>query len=306
VLRFVLERIAQAIVCLLVVSAIVFLLTRLTGDPVVLMLGDGSTEQDRLNLQKDMGLDQPLPVQYLAYLSKAVRGDFGQSIRTKRPALELVLERLPATLQLGLVSMAISLVLALLLGVNSAVHRGTALDHVGRLIAVLGQSLPSFWLGLILILVFAVWLRLLPTGGSGELRHLILPAVTLGWYNVAVIMRLTRSSMLDVLGAEYIKLARAKGLSESAVIWKHAFRNAALPVVTFSSIVLVVMLGGAVVTESVFAWPGVGRLLMEAITWRDFPLVQTGVMLMSALYVGVNLLVDLLYGYLNPRIRLER
>ena len=305
-LRFVAERIAQAIVCLLVVSAIVFVLTRLTGDPVVLMLGDGSTEQDRQNLQKEMGLDQPLPVQYLAYLSKAVRGDFGQSIRTKRPALELVLERFPATLQLGLVSMAISLVLALLIGVNSAVHRGTALDHVGRLIAVLGQSLPSFWLGLILILVFAVWLRLLPTGGSGEWRHFILPAVTLGWYNVAVIMRLTRSSMLDVLGAEYVKLARAKGLSESAVIWKHAFRNAALPVVTFSSIVLVVMLGGAVVTETVFAWPGVGRLLMEAITWRDFPLVQTGVLLMSGLYVGVNLLVDLLYGYLNPRIRLER
>lgn len=282
-----------------------FLLARASGDPVNAFLPENASEQDVAILKAHMGLDKPVAVQYVIFLRQAALMDFGKSIRTGRPALEIVVERIPATLALGAVSIILSLLIALPIGVYAAVRRGGRFDTLARGFAILGQSVPIFWLGIMLILMFAVWFGLLPTGGFEGPKYLILPAVTLGWYVVAGVMRITRSSMLDVLGNEYIKLARAKGLSERVVIWKHAFKNAALPILTFSVILFVMMLGGSVITETVFAWPGVGRLVIQAVTWRDFPIVQTVVLFLGSLYIGANLLVDVAYAYLNPKIRYQ-
>jgi peptide/nickel transport system permease protein len=304
--RYILGRIVQGIVSLLVLSFIVFLLARMSGDPVSVFLPEDATEKDRAVLMHHMGLDRPLLVQYLIFLSQGIRGDFGRSLRTNRPCLEMVLERLPATLLLGAFSVSISLIIALPIGVYAAVKRGRLFDVIARGFAILGQSLPLFWLGVVLIFIFAVRFPILPTGGFEGAKHLILPGITVGWYVVAGIMRVTRSSMLDILDSEYIKMARAKGLAEWVVIWKHGFKNAALPVVTFSALLFVMMLGGSIVTEMVFAWPGVGRLAIQAITWRDFPIVQTVVVLLGAMYIGANLLVDIAYAYLNPKIRYQK
>jgi peptide/nickel transport system permease protein len=302
-LRYLIGRILQTLLSMLVVVSIVFVLTRLSGDPVQLLLDVNATERDQEILTRHLGLDRPLPVQYVLYVTRIAQGDLGTSILTRRPVTEHIWERLPATVELGFVAMFLSVLIGVPLGMYSAVRRGGALDGAARVFAVLGQSMPTFWLGLMLILLFAVVLGVLPAGGRGGLLHLILPAFTLGYFTSAAILRLTRSAMLDVLGSDYIKFARLKGLHEQVVLWKHGLRNALLPVVTFAVLLFVQFLGGAVVTETVFAWPGLGRLILESITTRDYPIVQAGVLVLSALYLAGNFCVDLLYSYLNPRIR---
>ena len=301
--RYILGRAVQCLVSLLVVSMIVFFAVRLTGDPVDLLLGIEVTEEEAVELRAHLGLDKPVVVQYGIFLSQAAKGDLGRSIYMERSVTELLIQRFPASMQLVIPSIFISLIIALPVGVYSAVRRGSRLDAAGRIFAILGQSMPSFWLGIMLIMVFAVWLGVLPSGSRGGLSNIILPAITMGWLMVAGIMRLTRSSMLDVLASEYIKLAKIKGLPDWKVIWKHAFKNALLPVVTFAVILFPLALTGAVVTETVFAWPGVGRLLMESVTVRDFPTIQGVVLCIAAIYLSANLVVDILYAYINPRIR---
>lgn len=299
-------RLAQAVLSMLIVISIVFVLTRLSGNPIDLLLDANATEADHAILMRHLGLDQPMPVQYAIYVRNIMVGDFGNSVLTRRPVTEHIWERLPATVELGVVAMFMSVLIGVPLGMYSAVHRGSALDSGARIFAVLGQSMPAFWLGLMLILLFGVVFGVLPAGGRGGVRHLILPAFTLGYFTSAAILRLTRSAMLEVLGSDYIKFARLKGLHEQVVLWKHGLRNALLPVVTFAVLLFVQFLGGAVVTETVFAWPGLGRLILESITTRDYPIVQAGVLVLSALYLTGNLLVDVLYSYLNPRIRHAR
>jgi peptide/nickel transport system permease protein len=296
-------RVFQTLLSMLAVISIVFVLTRLSGNPVKLLLDVNATDRDEQILTHYLGLDKPMPVQYVIYVKNIFLGDFGTSILTRRPVTEHIWERLPATVELGVVAMLMSVLIGVPLGMYSAVRRGGVLDTAARVFAVLGQSMPTFWLGLMLILFFGVVLGVLPAGGRGDLRHLILPAFTLGYFTSAAILRLTRSSMLEVLGSDYIKFARLKGLHEQAVLWKHGLKNALLPVITFAVMLFVQFLGGAVVTETVFAWPGLGRLILESITTRDYPIVQAGVLVLSALYLTGNLFVDVLYGYLNPRIR---
>jgi peptide/nickel transport system permease protein len=301
--RYLVGRAVQTVLSMLVVVSIVFVLTRLSGNPVHLLLDVSASERDQEILTRHLGLDRPLAVQYGLYVRNIALGDFGSSIVTRRPVTEHIRERLPATVELGVTAMVLSVLLGVPLGVYSAVRRGGRLDRAARVFAVLGQSMPTFWLGLMLILLFGVMLGVLPAGGRGGLLHLILPAFTLGYFTSAAILRLTRSAMLEVLGSDYIKFARLKGLPEPVVLWKHGLRNALLPVVTFAVLLFVQFLGGAVVTETVFAWPGLGRLILESITTRDYPIVQAGVLVLSVLYLAGNLCVDMLYSYLNPRIR---
>jgi peptide/nickel transport system permease protein len=300
------SRALQTLLSMLVVISIVFVLTRLSGNPVKLLLDVNATERDEQILTRYLGLDKPMPVQYAIYVKNIFLGDFGNSVLTRRPVTEHIWERLPATVELGFVAMFMSVLIGVPLGMYSAVRRGSVLDTGARVFAVLGQSMPAFWLGLMLILFFGVVLGVLPAGGRGGLAHLILPAFTLGYFTSAAILRLTRSAMLEVLGSDYIKFARLKGLHEQVVLWKHGLKNALLPVITFAVLLFVQFLGGAVVTETVFAWPGLGRLILESITTRDYPIVQAGVLVLSALYLVGNLLVDMLYGYLNPKIRHAR
>jgi len=302
-LSYLVGRAFQTVLSMLVVVSIVFVLTRLSGNPIYLLLDVNATQRDQEILTRHLGLDKPLPVQYGIYVMNVAVGDFGNSIISRRPVTEHIWERLPATVELGFVAMFLSVLIGVPLGMYSAVRRGGVLDTAARVFAVLGQSMPTFWLGLMLILFFGVALGVLPAGGRGGLLHLVLPAFTLGYFTSAAILRLTRSAMLEVLGSDYIKFARLKGLHEQVVLWKHGLRNALLPVVTFAVLLFVQFLGGAVVTETVFAWPGLGRLILESITTRDYPVVQAGVLVLSALYLTGNLCVDLLYSYLNPRIR---
>jgi len=301
--RYLIGRMLQALLSMLVVISIVFFLTRMSGNPVYLLLDVNATQRDQEILMRHLGLDQPLPVQYAIYVKNIFMGDFGKSVLTRRPVTEHIWERLPATVELGAVAMLMSILIGVPLGMYSAVRRGGMLDSGARVFAVLGQSMPVFWLGLMLILFFGVVLGVLPAGGRGGIEHLILPAFTLGYFTSAAILRLTRSAMLEVLGSDYIKFARLKGLHEQVVLWKHGLKNGLLPVVTFAVLLFVQFLGGAVVTETVFAWPGLGRLILESITTRDYPIVQAGVLVLSALYLAGNLMVDVLYSYLNPRIR---
>ena len=300
---YLIGRILQTLGSMLAVISIVFVLTRLSGDPVQLLLDVNATERDQQILTRHLGLDRPLAVQYGIYVKNVALGDFGSSVLTRRSVVEHIWERLPATVELGLVAMVFSILIGVPLGVYSAVSRGSALDRGTRVFAVLGQSMPTFWLGLMLILLFGVVLGVLPAGGRGGPAHLILPAFTLGYFTSAAILRLTRSSMLEVLNSDYVKFARLKGLHEQVVLWKHGLKNALLPVITFAVLLFVQFLGGAVVTETVFAWPGLGRLILESVTTRDYPIVQAGVLVLSSLYLLGNLCVDLLYSYLNPRIR---
>jgi peptide/nickel transport system permease protein len=296
-------RLGQALVSMLVVISIVFMLTRMSGNPIHLLLDVNATERDQEILTRHLGLDKPLLVQYVIYVKNIALGDFGNSVLTRRPVLEHLWERLPATIELGFCAMFLSVLIGVPLGMYSAVRRGGIMDTAARTFAVLGQSMPAFWLGLMLILLFGVVLGVLPAGGRGDIQHLVLPAFTLGYFTSAAILRLTRSSMLEVLGSDYIKFARLKGLHEQVVLWKHGLKNALLPVITFAVLLFVQFLGGAVVTETVFAWPGLGRLILESVTTRDYPIVQAGVLVLSSLYLFGNLCVDLLYSYLNPRIR---
>jgi peptide/nickel transport system permease protein len=301
--RYILIRVLQGIVTLFAVSLIVFVLSRLSGDPTTLLIDPQATPKDIAELKAKLGLDRSYLEQYVIFITGAFRGDFGESIWYKEPALSVFVEKLPNTIELGLASLIITLLIAVPIGVISAVKKDTIFDQAGKIFALFGQSAPIFWLGIVLMLVFAVTLRLLPTSGTGSFKHLILPAVTLGWYGNALIMRITRSSMLDVLDTEYIKLARLSGLPEWVVIWKHALKNAAISIVTAIGLLLISLISGAVVTETVFAWPGVGRTLVESINRRDFPVIQTTVLLIAFGVVAINLLVDLVYAYIDPRIR---
>ena len=302
--RYIALRFLQAVISLLVVMTIVFMLSRLSGDPVQLLADISASEEQMEAIRKDLGLDKPLAVQWGTYVRDMFVFDLGESVTSRQPVRELIWQRLPNTLQLGFAAMAISIIIGLPIGIYAAVHRGSRWDGIARLFAVLGQSMPSFWLGVLLILVFAVVLGVLPPGGKESPESIILPAVSMGYLTTAAIMRLTRSSMLDVLNAEYIKLARIKGLSETKVIWKHALKNSLIPVITFSVVLFTLFLGAAVVTETVFAWPGLGSLILDGVRTRDYPLIQGGVVVFSAIYIMANLLVDILYGYLDPRIRL--
>ncbi len=302
--RYIALRFLQAVVSLLVVMTIVFMLSRLSGDPVQLLADISASEEQMEAIRKDLGLDRPLAVQWATYVRDMFVFDLGESVISRQPVRELIWQRLPNTLQLGFAAMAISIVIGLPIGIYAAVNRGTRWDGIARLFAVLGQSMPSFWLGVLLILIFAVVLGVLPPGGKESPESIILPALSMGYLTTAAIMRLTRSSMLDVLNAEYIKLARIKGLSETKVIWKHALKNSLIPVITFSVVLFTLFLGAAVVTETVFAWPGLGSLILDGVRTRDYPLIQGGVVVFSAIYILANLLVDILYGYLDPRIRL--
>jgi ABC-type dipeptide/oligopeptide/nickel transport system permease component len=303
--RYVLKRIFQSLLTLLVLSMLIFIVCRLTGDPVLLMLPDDASHEDVAQLRTALGLDRPLPVQYWLFLKSAMQGDFGRSIKGQVPVLDLIKERLPHSIRLALVSLLITVVLAFPLGVIAAVKKGTVVDTLANLIAVLGQSLPQFWVGIVLIQVFAVHLRWLPVAGNSSLWHYILPGFTLGWFLVAGIMRLLRSSMLDVLDSEFVKLARTKGVSGWSVVWKHALKNAVIPVLTFAAISLSILITGAILVETVFAWPGLGQLIYQGIVYRDFPVIQEVVLLTAVIVVSVNFVVDIAYGYLDPRIRLQ-
>jgi len=304
--QFILKRMGYAALSLILLSLIIFLLVRLTGDPTVLLVEPGASKEDMEAIRVQLGLDRPIWVQYGQFVSSTLRGDLGHSFYYRTPVLELYMSRFPHSLMLALAAMAFSLLVGIPSGIIAAVRVNQWWDSAGKIFALLGLSLPSFWVGLVMILFFSVYLGWLPSSGSGTPLHLIMPAFALGWYFAAAHMRLTRSAMLEVLGSEYVKLARLKGLPEALVIAKHAFKNALIPVLTLAGINLVIMVNVAVVVETVFAWPGVGRLLFEGISFRDFPVVQATVLINGAMVVVVSFLVDVLYAVIDPRIRFER
>jgi len=304
--RFVLKRIGLALLSLFLLSLTIFFLIRITGDPAVLLAEPGASKADLDAIRTQFGLDRPLWVQYWSFITHALRGDFGQSFYYRTDVFELYMSRLPASLLLAAAAMAFSLLLGIPTGIIAAVRVNKWWDSAGKMFALLGLSMPSFWVGLIMILFFSVYLGWLPSSGSGTIFHLVMPSIALGWVFAAYNMRLTRSSMLEVLGSEYVKLARLKGLPEALVIGKHAFKNALIPVITLAGINLVIMVNTAIVVETVFAWPGVGRLLYEGISFRDFPVVQANILMAGTMIVVTNLLVDILYAFIDPRIRFER
>jgi peptide/nickel transport system permease protein len=304
-LLFLAFRAGRALVALWLVSTVVFVVMRLSGDPTPLLLPPDAPQSEIFRLRKELGLDRSLPVQYAVFLSNLVRGDFGQSIRFKGAALAIVTERLPATLELGLTSFGLAIFLAIPIGLLSAVYRNTLLDHAAMGLALVGQSAPTFFIGILFILLISVNAGLVPTSGRGDWRHLVLPAATLGLFGMAPIARITRSAILEVLRADYIRTARAKGLAETLVIAKHTLKNAAIPIVTITGLNFGGLLAGAFVTETVFAWPGIGRLAIQSIYARDYPVVQCVVLLSAMLFVVVNLAIDALYGLLDPRIRVS-
>lgn len=301
--RYVQQRLLQSVFVIVGITLVVFFLARLApGDPVDLMLPPDALPEERQSMREQLGLDKPIVVQYTIFLERAVRGDFGRSLYYKKPVMEIIAEHLPRTLLLAVTAMALSLVIAIPIGVLAAVKRDSIFDYLGTALALLGHSLPSYWLGIMLILLLAVQFRWLPTSGYETPQHLIMPALTLGLALMAIIMRLTRSGMLDVLNEDYIRTARAKGLSGWGVITRHAMKNMLIPLVTVVGLQLGSVLSGAVIIETVFAWSGVGLVLVTAIGARDYPLVQAGVLFVSVIFVFTNLLVDLLYAALDPRI----
>ncbi len=301
--RFTALRLGQALLTLLASSFIVFALVRTSGSPADLILPAETTPAERQAFIARMGFDRPIPYQYWAFLRSALQGDWGRSLRTGKPAIELVRERFWNSIKLATAAIAITLAISFPLGVLAAANRGGLWDRLGLGFVVLGQSLPAFWLGIVLVLVFAVWLRWLPTSGMGTWRHYVLPAVVLGWGISAGVVRLLRSSMLEVLDSEFVKLARTKGLRETWVLWKHALRNALIPVITFVGFMYGVIIAAAIVVEVVFGWPGLGRLAYESTLWRDFPVLQLTVIVWTTLIILINFLVDLSYGLVDPRIR---
>jgi peptide/nickel transport system permease protein len=287
-------------------TLIVFSLARFSGNPLDMMLPLEAGPEEYERVSKHWGLDQPLHTQYFIFLSKAVRGDFGNSWKWHgESAMGLVAQRLPATLQLAGLALGVSLVIALPIGVMAAVMKGSGWDTAAKIIALLGQSLPTFWLGIVLMWIFAVHLGWFPVSGRGGVEYMVLPAITLGWFQVAAIMRLVRSSMLDVLDSEFVKLTRIKGLAEWKVIWKHCLRNAAIAPLTYFAIIVGLLVTGSVVTESVFSWPGTGLLVVDAVRARDFQVVQAAVIVFAGIFILTNLMVDILYAYLDPRIRYQ-
>ncbi len=323
--QYITRRLLQSVIVIIGVTLLSFLTLHLSGDPTYLYVSERATQEEIEETRRLLGFDQPLPVQYVNFLSGLSRGDLGMSLRSRRPAVNLVFERLPATLELTIFAMIISTTIAIPIGIISATRRGTATDGGIMLLAMFGQSMPSFWLGIMLILSVGLQLKILPISGHvpvfdpilkgniGEgianipdaLRHLIMPGVTIGLFSLSRNARLVRSSMLEVLSQDYVTTARSKGLSERIVIIKHAFRNALIPVVTMLGLEFGFLLSGVVVTETVFSWPGVGRLVTNAITARDIPVVQASVVVFSVLFICINLLIDVLYAQLDPRIRLR-
>lgn len=302
--RFVARRLIQSLFVLFGVSLFVFGLLQLSGDPVSLLLPPDATPEDRERLERQLGFDRPIYVQYASYMAGAMRGDFGVSLRSGQPAMGLVLERLPATLELTAAAMMLTVILAFPLGIIAAIFRGRAIDRLVMAVALLGQSVPVFFLGIVLILILGVQLGWFPVAGRGGVSHLVLPTVTLGFYSMARTARLVRSGMLEVLRSEYIITARAKGLPESVVIRRHALKNALIPIITVLGLDLATLLGGAVITETVFSWPGLGRLIIYSIETRDYPVVQAAVFLIALCYIVINFIVDVLYAYVDPRVRL--
>lgn len=301
--KYLVRRFLLALVTLLSVSLIIFIMSRVSGDPRHIYLDDYSTQEDWDRMGEVLGLDKPYYEQYGIFLKGAVRGDFGESVREARPVTEVVIERAPATLLLGAVAFSFSILIGVPLGILSAVKRGTWMDNLGKFIALIGQSAPPFWLGIMLMFFFAVKLGMVPPYGKQDWNSIILPAVTLGWYYAAANLRLVRSAMLDVLDSEYIKLARAKGVNSRTIIMKHAFRNALIPPLTFAGVTIGALVTGSLVVETVFAWPGLGRLAIEALFAFDYPLLQGVVITFTLLYVTAAFIVDVLYAYVDPRIR---
>jgi len=303
-LQYVTQRLLQSIVVLFGVTTLVFSLLHLApGDPVLMMLPDGATQEQIDHLRSRLGLDRPLIEQFVSFLDRAVRGDLGTSLYHRQPALQVVLRYFPSTALLASAALLLTVAIGVPLGIISALKRDSSVDYLAMGFAVLGQAVPPFWLGIMLILIFSVNLGWFPTYGSGTWRHLILPAVTLGAYLMALITRLTRSGLLEVLNTDYVRTARAKGLRFRQVIWKHAFRNTLLPLVTVLGLQLGGLLAGTIVTETVFAWPGVGSIIVHAIFARDYPVIQAAVLFLSVVFVLVNILVDIMYAYIDPRIR---
>ena len=301
---YLLRRLWQSALTLVGVSLFVFVILRvIPGDPAKMLLPEGAPESAVQELNRALGLKEPLWVQYGIFLRSVARGDFGQSFQYRAPALRVVVERAPATIELALCAMLLTVLFGVSIGILAAVRRGTGYDYAGTVLAVLGQSLPNFWLGIMLILLFGVSLRWLPTSGFQGWQYLILPSITLAAFPTALVARLTRSSLLEILGQEYIRTGRAKGLGERAVILRHALRNATIPLLTLLGLQIGTLLGGAVITESIFAWPGMGKLVVDAIFFRDFPVVQTILILSASIFVVINLLVDVLYTVIDPRIR---
>lgn len=300
---YILRKCAQAIVVFLGVSIIAFLLLNVAGDPVMVLLPPEATRQDVLRLRQQLGLDRPLVVQYGIFVSKAIRGDFGKSLFVEQPAISLVLERLPATLELASTAMLFALIIAIPLGIISAIKQYSLTDNICTAVAVAGQAMPIFWFGIMLIIIFAVKFHIFPTSGRGDFRHLVLPAITLAVNLAPILMRLTRSGMLEVLSQDYIRTARAKGLREQVILVKHAFKNVAPPVITVIGLQAGRLLGGSIITETVFAWPGVGQFAVQSIKAYDYPVVQVCVVMMALLVVVANLVTDVIIAYLDPRIR---
>lgn len=301
-LPYLLKRLWHTVFVIIGISLISFFFIHLSGDPVMLMLPADASHQEIESLREQLGFDDPLYEQYIRFIAKAVRGDFGKSLYYKIPAMQLIVERLPASLELAMAAMLIALVVAVPIGIVSAVRRGSLIDMGSMLGALFGLSMPHFWLGIMLILLFSVELGWLPTSGRGTLAHLVMPSVALGLSLMAMFARLTRSVMLEVLSLDYIRTARSKGLKERLVIGKHALKNALIPIVTVAGMQFGFLLGGTVIIETVFAWPGVGRLVVQAIFNRDYPLVQSIVLVLAVIFVAVNFLVDMLYMYLDPQI----
>ena len=302
--RFILSRVAQGFFTLWVLSFIVFISAHLTGDPALVLLApEAASEEDYVAMKKKLGLDKSKPEQYLIFMKNAAKLDFGLSTKDFRPARDILLERLPATIQLSAAGMGLAIILGVPLGILSAVRRNSIFDYLSKFFAVIGMAAPQFWVAIMLILFFGAYLKILPTYGRGGPDHFILPAFVLSWSIMAGMVRLGRSSMLEILDSEFVKFARIKGLREQLVLWKHALRNALIPLLTFSGISLAGLLNGSVVVEVVFAWPGVGRLLLEGVTQRNFPIVQAAVLVSALFYIIAALIVDILYAYVDPRIR---
>ena len=300
--RLVLDRLLHTLLSLFAVTLLTFALVRLTGDPVLAILPMDASQQDYLKLRAQLGLDQPVAFQYVSYLRQLIVGNLGYSYTTREPVTAIIAERFPVTLYLGIAALMIVFGVGVPVGLYSAYWQGGWLDRVGKFTAVVGQSVPQFWLGLILILVFAVRLGWLPAGGYGGLGYLTLPAITMAWTATAGIMRLMRSSTLEVLNSDYIRFSRIKGVPERAVLWKHALRNAALPVLTLGGVVTADLITGSIVTETVFAWPGLGQLIINSIHSRDFPVIQGLVLTFCAIFIATNLMVDLVYVSMSPRL----
>jgi len=299
---YILRRILQSLIVILGVIIITFMISRVLGDPVALLLPPEATPEQRAYLTRDLGLDRPLYIQLVVYVGKVVRGDFGLSFRHQEPAMKLLLDRVPASIYLSLVATLISICIALPLGIISAIKRGTIFDRIGMTLALLGQSIPAFWAGIMMILLFAVKLGWFPPSGYGGPNHVILPAVTLAFFFAAATARLTRSSILDVLDMDYVRYARLKGVPEFVVIMRHVLRNAFITILNIVALQLGLLLGGAVITEFIFSWPGIGRLSLDAIYNRDYPVIQATVVVAASFFVVINLLVDMIYSATDPRV----